>query len=130
MRAELVIAAASARLERPERKPAALLEQMLTLARQHRNAADAKSRALVSWIREHMCEAVDLEGSRPGANRKWADRRVIVFTEYGHTKTYLRKLLSAACDGTNRAEDRIRVFDGGMSEENRALLQEEFNGDP
>ncbi|HEU4582710.1 MAG TPA: helicase-related protein [Polyangiaceae bacterium] len=53
-----------------------------------------------------------------------------MFTEYGHTKTYLRKLLESAIEGTDRAQDRVRVFDGDMSEENRALLQEEFNGDP
>jgi hypothetical protein len=37
---------------------------------------------------------------------------VIVFTEYGHTKTHLRKLLESAIEGTDRAQERIRVFDG------------------
>ena len=128
-KAERAIAAASSRLAPPEPKAAMLLDPMLTLARQHRNAPDAKARALVAWIRENMCPAVDIDGMRSGADSRWNDRRVLVFTEYGHTKTYLRKLLAAACDGTDQADERIRVFDGGMSEDNRARLQEEFNGD-
>jgi hypothetical protein len=127
---ERAVAAASSHLAPSEPRVAALLEGMLTLARQHRSAPDAKARALVAWIRENMCAAVDIDGRRAGADPRWNARRVIVFTEYGHTKTYLRKLLAAACDGTDRADERIRVFDGGMSEDNRARLQEEFNGDP
>jgi hypothetical protein len=127
---ELAIATASARLERPDARARELLEQMLALARQHRNAADAKARALVGWIRDQLCPAVSLDGARGTASTRWTDRRVIIFTEYGHTKIYLRKLLTAASEGTELAEERIRLFDGGMSEDNRALIQEAFNGDP
>jgi hypothetical protein len=128
--AEIAIGAASAQLEPAEPKATALLKQMITLAGQHRNGADAKGRALITWIRENLCPAVSLDGSRPRASKEWSDRRVIIFTEYGHTKVHLRKLLTAACEGTAGAEDRIRTFDGGMSEDNRALIQEEFNGAP
>ncbi|HYO93171.1 MAG TPA: DISARM system SNF2-like helicase DrmD, partial [Polyangiaceae bacterium] len=127
---ELSIEAASASLARSEGNAAALLEQMLSLARQHRNAPDAKARALVAWIRSELCPAVSLDGSHSKASKRWSERRVLVFAEYGHTKTYLRKLLDAACEGTDKAEERVRFFDGGMSEENRALIQEAFNGDP
>ncbi len=127
---EIAIGAASGRLGGLTREASALLDRLLALARKHRMAADAKARALVAWIREHMCPAVGIGGARSGASRAWKDERLIVFTEYGHTKGYLKKLLEAAIEGTDRAEDRIRVFDGGMSEKNRALLQEEFNGDP
>lgn len=129
-RNEHAVAAATTRLAPPSADASQLLERLRRLAQQQRSAADAKARALVGWIREHQCPAASLDAAPRGASRRWTDRRVIIFTEYGHTKTYLRKLLESAIDGTERAEERIRVFDGGMSEDNRALLQEEFNGDP
>ncbi len=127
---ELAIGAASARLERPKARASDVLGQMLALARSHRNAADAKARAFVAWIRDQLCPAVGIAGTHSTASKRWADRRVIIFTEYSHTKSYLRKLLAAACEGTELAEERIGVFDGGMSEDNRALIQEAFNGNP
>lgn len=129
-RLDLQIAAETARLPAPAADAGAVLERMRRLAQQQRSSADAKARALVAWIRQHQCPAASLDDTPRGASKRWTDRRVIIFTEYGHTKTYLRKILDSAIEGTDRAEDRIRVFDGGMSEENRALLQEEFNGDP
>jgi hypothetical protein len=128
--AELAIAAASAHLGPPVAQAATLLQKMRTLAQQHRSNADAKARALVAWICEHQCPAVSLDGSAAGASVVWSERRVIIFTEYGHTKSYLRKLLASTIEGTERANERIRIFDGGMSEDNRALVQEEFNGNP
>jgi superfamily II DNA/RNA helicase len=130
VRVDLQVAAATASLPAPASEAATLLERMRRLAQQHRNAADAKTRALIAWIREHQCPAASLDEAPRGASKRWTDRRVIIFTEYGHTKTHLFKLLASAIEGTERADDRIRVFDGGMSEENRSLLQEEFNGDP
>ncbi len=129
-RMERQVAAATTALPVPEKEVAKLLEQLRRLAQRHRSSADAKARALIAWIREHQCAAASLDEAPRGASKSWTERRVIVFTEYGHTKTYLRKLLESAIEGTERAQERIRVFDGGMSEENRALLQEEFNGDP
>jgi hypothetical protein len=129
-RMERQVAAATTALPAPEKEAAQLLEQLRRLAQRHRSSADAKARALIAWIREHLCPAASLDEAPRGASKGWTARRLIVFTEYGHTKTYLRKLLESAIEGTDRAQDRIRVFDGGMSEDNRALLQEEFNGDP
>jgi hypothetical protein len=113
-RLELAVAAASARLAPPPANSAKLLDRMRKLAQQHKAAADAKARALVAWVREQQCPAASLDEAARGASRRWTDRRVIIFTEYGHTKAYLRKLLESAIEGTDRAEERIRVFDGGM----------------
>lgn len=129
-REEHAVITASEGLGRASSDATKLLQQMLSLSNQHRSQPDAKARALVAWIREHLCPAAAIGGAKRGASTEWTERRVIVFTEYGHTKAYLRKLLDAALAGTDRADERISVFDGGMGEEQRALLQEEFNGDP
>jgi hypothetical protein len=126
------VAAASRHLAAPAGRAQEVLAQMRELAAQARNAADAKVRALIDWIRRHQCPSVALGGARPrgAAEARWTERRLILFTEYGHTKSYLRRVLSAAIEGTDQAEERISVFDGGMSEEARDLVQQAFNGPP
>lgn len=99
-----------------------LLEDMLKLAARHRNAPDAKVRALLGWIRAHQCSL--------GRGSEWSDLRVIVFTEYGDTLRYLREQLTAAFEGTDRGEERVLSFTGGMGDEARAELQRTFNSDP
>ncbi len=108
------------------------LARMRELAQRHRNVADAKVKAIIAWIRENQCPSVALGGAQPkdAAQARWTDRRVILFTEYGHTKSYLRRILSTAVENTDQGEERIQVFDGGMSEENRDLLQQAWNGPP
>jgi len=100
-----VIAARSRRMvASPE--AAQLLERMLELALRHRDDPDAKLRALLSWIEKHP------------------DQRVIVFTEYGDTKNYLRDQLDRTLDD---AADRVMTFHGGMSDQQRELVQRAFN---
>jgi Helicase conserved C-terminal domain/SNF2-related domain len=113
-----------------------LLAAMIDLAEQHRGAPSPKLLALVDWIRAHQCPAVAIGGvDRPDrkaskADRQWNDTRLIVFTEYADTKRYLRHLLHAAIDGSERAELRIMDFHGGMSDEQRDEVQRAFNGPP
>ncbi|WP_437671204.1 DISARM system SNF2-like helicase DrmD [Sorangium sp. So ce131] len=110
-----------------------LLDEMLRLAQQHRGAPDAKALALLDWIRRHQCPAVQVGGASPRgprAERRWSDRRLIVFTEYGDTKRYLLQLLQAAVEGTEDADQRILVFHGGMSDEQREEVQRAFNAPP
>jgi superfamily II DNA/RNA helicase len=106
---------------------------VLPSAQQRRGAADAKVTALVEWIRKHQCAAVAVGGSSSKASkgdRKWTGQRVLIFTEYGDTKRYLRTLLGAAVDGTDECEDRIMEFHGGMSDEQREEVQRAFNSPP
>jgi ERCC4-related helicase len=117
----------------PSAQAKALLDELLGLAKQERGAADAKAQALIAWIRANQCAAVDVGGPSPKASkvdRKWSDRRVLVFTEYGDTKRYLRTLLNAAVDGTEGSEERIMEFHGGMSDEQREEVQRAFNSPP
>lgn len=111
----------------------ALLAQMMALADQHRGAPSAKVLALVDWIRRHQCAAVGVGGAPPSASaaeRRWTDTRVIIFTEYAHTKGYLKHQLASALDGTDAHEHRIMEFQGAMSDEQREAVQRAFNGPP
>jgi hypothetical protein len=106
---------------------------MLDLAARHRGAPDAKVRALVEWIRRNQCPAVDIGGADANASkadRQWTDRRLLIFTEYGDTKRYLRTLLNAAIDGTDRGDERVMELHGGMSDEQREEVQRAFNAPP
>lgn len=125
------VAAASRLLQSPEGRAHDLLAQMRTLAEQHATGPDAKVTALLDWIREHQCPGVRIGGAQgKGAQLKWSDHRVLLFTEYGDTKRYLLQILSAAVDGTHLGDERILQFHGGMSEEQREEVQRAFNGPP
>lgn len=124
--------AASADLS-PNAAAAKLLGDMVSLARQARGAADAKVRALLAFIQAEQCPGVQLGGASSKATkaqRAWSGTRIIIFTEYGDTKNYLRNLLSAAIAGTDRDDERIELLHGGMSDEERARVQRAFNSPP
>ncbi|MCD6497575.1 MAG: DISARM system SNF2-like helicase DrmD [Deltaproteobacteria bacterium] len=127
------IAAASRLLAPPEERARRLLDQMLSLADQYRGAPDGKVLALLDWIRRHQCPGVQVGGADPEAepaDLQWTDRRVLIFTEYGDTKRSLLQVIGAALQGTDRADDRIMQFHGGMSDEQREEVQRAFNSPP
>jgi superfamily II DNA/RNA helicase len=118
-------------LPTPDNQAKQLLQELLSLAEQYRGAPDAKVLALLDWIRANQCPAVKLGGATAkGKNLKWTDRRVILFTEWGDSKRYLWQLLTTAVQGTDRADERILQFHGGMSDEQREEVQLAFNGPP
>lgn len=98
------------------------LDELLLLSGRHRGGREAKLLALLAWIREHQCSL------EPGAG--WKPRRVIIFTEYGDTLRYLRQQLSAAFEGTERGDERILTFTGGLGDARRAEVQAAFNAHP
>lgn len=123
-------ASAAPEIAAPE-KARVLLDEMLKLAREHRGALDAKAAALLRWVQEHQCPAVNASTGRASkADRGWTDRRVLIFTEYGDTKRYLKNLLGAAIEGTDEADLRIMELHGGMSDEQREEVQRAFNSPP
>ena len=102
----------------------ALLDRMAAIAEDARYRPDARLRRLLDWIRHNLCP--DL--GQPGA--RWLPRRVLIFTEYADTKRYLLDQLGAALQGTDRADERLRAFHGGMGDDLREQIKSAFNADP
>jgi superfamily II DNA or RNA helicase len=118
----------SARLPSPTEEATALLKSLRAMAEKARRAPDAKVRALLAWMRAHLCPAIGVKDST--ASREWSTRRVILFTEWADTKRYLLELLREAIADTDGAEDRIASFSGGMGDEAREEIQRRFNASP
>lgn len=102
----------------------ALLDQMTAIAEQSRGLPDARVRHFIGWLKEHLCP--DL--GKPGA--VWADKRVLIFTEWLDTKRYLMERLAEACGSSAEAEKRVRFFHGGMGDDAREEVKQAFNGAP
>ena len=120
---------ASAELPSPTTEARALLSDMRALAEKARREPDAKTRALLAWIREHLCPAAGVPDDKR-ASLCWSPRRVIIFTEWADTKRYLVELLTAAIAHTDDAEHRILQFHGGMGDDTRDEVQRAFNTTP
>lgn len=102
----------------------AILDEMADVANSSRYQPDPRIQQLVEWIRQNLCP--DL--GQPNAG--WLERRVIIFTEYTDTKRYLQQQLQSAIAGSNREQERIDVFHGGIGEERREAIKSAFNADP
>lgn len=102
-----------------------LLDRMTQIAEGSRNEADARIRYLVDWIREHQCPGLGSEGPSP-----WTDTRVLIFTEYEDTRRYLSQQIQAAIQGTERAEERIAIFQGSTPADKREDIKRAFNAPP
>lgn len=99
-----------------------LLDQMSAIAERTRAGSDAKLEWLLDWIREHQCADLGTEDAA------WTERRLLIFTEYAATKTWLQRRLSAAVGAGARS--RIKVFHGGMGEASREEVKAAFNRHP
>jgi hypothetical protein len=123
------VAAASALLPSPTAEAAGLLSKMRALADKARRRPDAKALALFAWLGANCCPGLG-DPSAKGKALNWTDRRVILFTEYADTKRYLVELLSEAISHTDRGDERILQFHGGMGDDLRDEVQRAFNAQP
>jgi superfamily II DNA or RNA helicase len=115
----------------PSSREMAAVLQMAAFAERTRRLPDARVKWLVDWIRREMCPGLPPLGTpASGPPAPWLPRRVILFTEYADTKRYLEQQLGAAIAGTDRAEDRIATFHGGMPDDLREEIKRAFNADP
>lgn len=96
-----------------------LLEQIATIAEAARHEPDARVERLLDWIRKNLLD-----------DRRWNNRRVLIFTGFEDTLRYLRQQIEAGIDGTDRAEDRIEVYRGSTSTDERERIKKSFNADP
>jgi superfamily II DNA or RNA helicase len=102
----------------PQRSPMeeAYRKRLAAWAEQHAEPADSKARALIDEL-NRIC--------RPGGD--WdSGERVIVFTEYRATQTWLAGLLTAHGLGG----DRLGLLYGGMEEHKRERLKAAFQASP
>lgn len=97
-----------------------LLAEMSNIAENARGKPDARVRELVKWIKANLL----LDGA------KWAERRVLIFTEYEDTLRYLRQQLEAAFAETDQAVDRIAVYRGSTPAADRKAIKAAFNANP
>lgn len=126
------VAAASALLPTPTEEATGLLKQMRSLAAKARRSPDAKVRALFAWLRDHCCLGLGTgsDAKLTPEQRRWTERRVILFTEYADTKRYLLELLGEAVASTDEANERILSLHGGMGDDARDEVQRAFNAPP
>jgi len=94
---------------------ATTLQKLQAWARSQLGPADAKAERLVAEL-DQVC--------RPGGD--WDDERVVVFTEYVDTQTWLAGLLGARGLGG----DRLGLLFGGMDEKRREHLKAAFQASP
>lgn len=98
-----------------------LLEEMSEIAETARFHPDARIGFLNRWIKENLC-------SDPASvQAEWNEQRIIVFTEYDDTRRYLVDQLKCTIAAP---EERIGVYHGPSSPEEREKLKEAFNADP
>lgn len=109
-----------------------LVKEMASIADAHRHAPDSRLRSLVDWIRANQCPKLpDIDDpNRRDIVAEWKARRVIIFTEYADTKGYLVRQLQSAIAGSDRADERIAVYHGGMGEDAREAVKRAFNEEP
>lgn len=122
---------------KPSAREIDLVTKMEELAERSRCLPDARVRWLVDWMRREMCPKLPSLGVPSiGAPAEWLPRRVVIFTEYADTKRYLEQQLKAAIGATDRGEDRLATFSGGMpksddpTKDAREQVKRAFNADP
>ncbi len=102
----------------------AMLDRMAEIASQARRNADPRltdpKEGLIPWIRRNLLNA---DGT-------WNNRRVLIFTEFTETKTYLRQQFETAFATTDRAEERIATYQGGPGGGKLDEIKKAFNASP
>jgi hypothetical protein len=104
-----------------------LLEKMIEMASKARLEPDEKLKAIFRYVDEHMLKRESGSLLEP---RRWTNHRLIVFTEYDDTLTFVRKHLEDHIRDTTDPESRILIYHGKSDLENRRQIKESFNTDP
>jgi ERCC4-related helicase len=113
-----------------DREATGLLRDMVALANEARYQPDSKVLKLLEWIAQHQCPGIAHKGQPAQAGAAWSDIRVIIFTEWEASLTYLRHMLTAAMAGTDRSDQRIQIFRGSTGSDAREAIKAAFNTPP
>lgn len=97
-----------------------LLSEMMTIAEKNRYQKDGKMTYLLDWIVKNLCP-----------NKKsWNNLRLIIFTEYEDTKTYIKNQLDQYFEDQNDFQERVAIFQGATSMQHREEIKRAFNENP
>jgi SNF2-related domain len=98
--------------------------EMRALANASRAAPDARINHLLDWIGREMVPGLS------AGETVWAERRLLIFTEYEDTRRWVERLLREAIAHTERADERIAVFSGATPFDRREEIKRAFNTAP
>lgn len=97
----------------PEQR--AMLDRLAAWAEAAKNRPDSKARAILAWLDDHL--------RTDGAA---SDKRVILFTEYRATHSWLQEVLSAHGWGG----ERLMALHGGVEQDERERIKAAFQAHP
>ena len=103
------------RLRPPTETESRLLAKLSGWANGARHRSDAKAEAILEWLENHLKK-----------DGEWTEERVILFTEYRATQTWLQEILVSHGFGG----DRLRMIFGGMDKDEREEIKAAFQADP
>lgn len=92
-----------------------LINELRNWAQTAQHKPDAKADAICDWIEINLKE-----------QKKWNNRRVILFTEYRTTQQWLEKILTEKGYGG----DRLSIINGGMDQDEREDVKAAFQTNP
>jgi ERCC4-related helicase len=92
-----------------------LLNRLSAWAERAKNIADSKAKAILAWLKEYL---------KPDG--KWNNKRVILFTEYRDTHSWLQTLLAHNGFGG----EHLMVMHGGLLPEERETIKAAFQTSP
>jgi superfamily II DNA or RNA helicase len=92
-----------------------LLNELRQWAQRAKNQTDSKARAIIEWLEANL---------KPGG--QWNDRRVILFTEYRTTHSWMHEILASHGFGG----ERLGLLHGGLTQEEREPIKAAFQASP
>lgn len=92
-----------------------ILDKLTEWANTARHRPDSKAEAILDWLKTHL---------KPGG--KWNDSRVILFTEYRATHSWLHEILTNHGFGG----DRMMILHGGLDPKEREKVTAAFQAHP
>lgn len=93
----------------------AMLDRLASWAEKAKNKIDSKAKAILDWLGDHL---------KP--NGVWNDKRVILFTEYRATQSWLEQILASHGYGG----DRLMTIHGGIVPVEREPIKAAFQAHP
>jgi hypothetical protein len=92
-----------------------MLAELSTWAAKARNRPDSKAEALLSWLESHL-----------KTDGEWNGKRVILFTEYLATHSWVQEILASH---GYAGEHKMHLY-GGMTSEDREVVKAAFQSSP